>query len=53
VHDIDLKDDRFKRPETAGIATLIRGITDAHVDDAARLARGAELFEGLYTSLHR
>ena len=53
VHDLDFKDDRFRRPETPGIATLIRGITDAHVDDAERLARGAELFESLYGSLRR
>jgi hypothetical protein len=51
VHDLDFKDDRYRRPETAGIATLIRGITDAHVDDAARLAHGAELFERLYRSV--
>jgi hypothetical protein len=51
VHDLDLKDDRYRRPETAGIATLIRGIVDATFDDNERLARGAELFERLYTSL--
>jgi hypothetical protein len=48
VHDVDLKDGRFGREETAGIAHLIRGIVLAHDDDAERLARGAAVLDDLY-----
>lgn len=53
VHDIDCKDERFGRPETAGIATLVRGIADGHDDDAQRIERGSFLFDDLYTSFRR
>ncbi|TWT15956.1 chromate resistance protein [Reyranella sp. CPCC 100927] len=48
VHDIDLKDDRYERPETAGVATLMNALARGPLDDAARLARGGDLFDGLY-----
>jgi hypothetical protein len=48
VHDIDLKDDKFGREETAGIAGLIAGIVLAHPEDGQRLARGAALLDDLY-----
>lgn len=47
VHDIDLKDGKFGRPETAGIASLIAGIAMAHADDAFRLSRASDVFEDL------
>src|SRR5262249_31382279 len=37
VHDIDLKDSRYQRPETAGISALIDGIAAQHSDDVRRL----------------
>ena len=48
VHDIDCKDDRYDRPETAGFSALIRGIVDAHETDRARLERGAAVLDDLY-----
>ena len=39
VHDIDLKDGQFGRPETAGVDHLVAGIAMRHQDDEARLAR--------------
>ena len=48
VHDIDLKDEKYGRPETIGIAAVLQGICRAETDDAIRLARGAELFDDLY-----
>jgi hypothetical protein len=48
IHDIDLKDDKFGRTEVAGIRTLIDGIRASTPDDAARIARGAEVFNDLY-----
>jgi hypothetical protein len=53
VHDIDCKDERFGRPETAGIASLIRGIVDAHDDDAVRIERGIALFDDLHASFRK
>ena len=50
VHDIDCKDESFARPETAGIASLIRGIADSHSEDTARIERGSALLDDLYTS---
>jgi hypothetical protein len=48
VHDIDLKDGKFGRPETAGIDHLTAGIAMAHKEDEARLLRGAAMFDDLY-----
>jgi hypothetical protein len=53
VHDIDLKDAKFDRPETAGIDRLIAGIAMTSDDDEARLARGTTVFEGLYEYFRR
>ena len=53
VHDIDLKDGKFARPEAEGIRTLIAGICTATGDDEERLARGGAVFEDLYTHFRR
>ena len=53
VHDIDLKDDRYRRPETNGVLAVLRGITLATSDDGERVERGAQVFEGLYRQLGR
>ncbi len=47
VHDIDLKDSKYKHPETAGIERLIAGIAMAHKDDEARLTRASAVFDDL------
>ncbi len=48
VHDIDLKDGKFGREETAGLKTLIAGLAIATSDDEERIARGGALFDDLY-----
>jgi len=53
VHDLDLKDDRFKRPEAAGVDRMIVGLAVARHDDETRLVQGATLFENLYESFRR
>jgi hypothetical protein len=50
VHDIDLKDAKFARPEAEGIRTLIAGICSGTQDDGERLERGAAVFNDLYAS---
>ena len=53
VHDIDLKDGKYGRPETAGIQRLIEGILQTTSDDEQRFARGFELFDQLHESFRR
>jgi hypothetical protein len=50
VHDIDCKDEKFGRAETAGVASLIFGIARAHDDDLVRIERARPLFDDLYAS---
>ncbi|MBL8741029.1 MAG: chromate resistance protein [Myxococcales bacterium] len=49
IHDIDVKDGKFNRPETAGLAAQVAGLALLHGEDETRLARGAELFDELLT----
>jgi hypothetical protein len=51
VHDLDLKDGKFGRAETAGVGASIAGLCAVEADDAARLTRGAALFDALYAAL--
>src|SRR5262245_32638864 len=53
VHDIDLKDGKFQRPETAGVDHLVAGIAMRHKDDEARIRDGAAAFEALYEFFKR
>jgi hypothetical protein len=48
VHDLDLKDDKFERPEASGVLAVLKGLTSDLDDDAQRLSRGAPMFDGLY-----
>ena len=48
VHDIDLKEIKFDRPETSGIAVMVASIAMAHRDDEDRIARAAAVLEDLY-----
>lgn len=51
VHEIDLRDGRYVRPETAGIDTILKGWSQQGLADAELEARGVALFEGLYSAL--
>ncbi len=53
VHDIDLKDAKYSRPEAAGIECLIAGIASSNKDDEARLARSTAVFDDLYEFFNR
>lgn len=48
VHDIDLRDAKFDRPETPGIDHLIAGLAMTSTDDETRLEQGSAIFEALY-----
>ncbi len=53
VHDIDIKDGKFGRPEAPGIAALIAGIAVAERDDAQRIELGGRMFEALLALYRR
>ena len=53
VHDIDLKDGKFGREQTAGIAHVIAGICTSQRDDLARIDRGSALFDDTYEYFRR
>jgi hypothetical protein len=53
VHDLDIKDHRFERPEAAGIQQLLEGIMAGSPDDEERVRRAADLFDDLYRSFAR
>jgi hypothetical protein len=48
IHDIDLKDAKFDRPERPGVERMLDGLAASEKDDDARLGRGAALFGDLY-----
>jgi len=52
VHDLDLRDGKFGRPEAAGVLSLVQGLAQLEVDDLARIAGGGPLFDCLYASFH-
>lgn len=48
IHDLDLKDGKFGRPETPGIGRMLDAIAVAHQSDEARIARGSAMLDDLY-----
>lgn len=50
IHDLDLKDAKFKRPEAAGFDRAILGIAQIHRKDQARLEAGSALLDAFYTA---
>lgn len=48
VHDVDLKDGKFKRLEANGVNVVIRGLAEVYRDDNERLKKSFPLFDGLY-----
>jgi hypothetical protein len=53
VHELDLEDGKYGRPEAAGVGRLIVGLAIAKQSDETRLAQGAMLFDNLYESFRR
>ena len=50
VHDLDLKDEKYGRPETPGIKSLIAGLLRTQANDEKRLMQALPLFDALYAS---
>jgi hypothetical protein len=53
IHDIDLRDGKFAREETAGFTALITGVCLQHREDEARLAAGTTVLDAFYRALQQ
>jgi hypothetical protein len=53
VHDIDVRDGKFGRTETAGVERLINGIALTQSEDEARISLGSQLFDAFYETWRR
>jgi hypothetical protein len=53
IHDIDLKDEKYGRPDNAGFEHLINGIAMAHPEDEVRLQRAGAVLDDLYEYFKR
>ena len=51
VHDVDLKDGKFGRPEAAGVDAVLRGLSEQVHDDQRLLREAGAVFDGLYATL--
>ena len=53
VHDADLMDEKYGRPEAAGLDTIVRGMQIALRDDQTLTRHTDALYNGLYAYLSR
>ena len=53
IHDADLEDDKFQRPEAVGLDHILKGWAKEGLPDEEILRRGFECFDALYAFLHR
>jgi hypothetical protein len=53
VHDIDLKDNKFGRPEAPGIRAVVRGLATVYRDDSERLKESLTVFDALYEEFRK
>jgi hypothetical protein len=53
IHDIDLKDAKYHRPETDGLNALLTGLAASEPDDDKRMVQGVEFMESLYAFFRR
>jgi hypothetical protein len=53
VHEADLHDGKFTRPEATGVDLAIKGLAATHHDDHELLEQGMAVFDGLYSALNQ
>jgi hypothetical protein len=53
VHDADLEDEKFQRPECIGLDRILKGWAKRGMPDDEILLRGGNCFDGLYAFLRR
>lgn len=50
IHEIDIKDEKYKNPDASGIEEILTGIRKTAKNDAEILEKGMAVFEMLYAS---
>jgi hypothetical protein len=50
VHDLDLKDGKFGRPDAAGVQRLVDGLSASYPDSGARVTAAMPIFDTLFAS---
>jgi hypothetical protein len=53
VHDLDVRDDRYRRAEGPGVEEILEGVRRTAHDDSDALERGMAVFELLYVARSR
>src|ERR671916_1435059 len=53
IHDADLMDEKYARPESEGLDAIVRGMQLTLPDDHALLSHTDTLYDGLYAYLRR
>ncbi len=53
IHDVDLKDAKFKRPEVSGFDRAILGVALLHTKDEARLTAGSGVLDAFYAAFQK
>ena len=53
VHDADLMDEKYGRPESEGLDAIVRGMQLSLPDDHALIEHTDAIFDGLYAYLRR
>lgn len=51
VHDLDLKDSKYDRPETAGVRAMMEGLIGRCESDEERIDRSMAIFDDLHQAL--
>ncbi len=50
VHDLDIRDDKYRTPEAAGLEEILSGLKKSVKDDIELLDKGMSVFEMMYLS---
>ena len=50
VHDLDCRDSRYQRPETAGFKRFLDGVAVETLDDSTRIERATPLLDLLFSA---
>ena len=53
IHDVDLRDSKYRREETTGFTALITGICLEHRTDDARLTAGSTMLDAFYRAMQQ
>jgi hypothetical protein len=53
VHDLDIKDAKYGRPETAGVRAMLDGVMARYESDEERIERALAIFDDLHEALGR